>query len=117
MQRWQALGPEFAALGVQLVAISPDTPAEVALMQEREGLHHITLLSDEALAVAQLYNLMHENALTDYPKRKLRRALMIPTTLLIGADGRVKWLEQTDDYRIREDATHVLNAVKQALTA
>ncbi len=115
MQRWQALWPEFAALGVQLVAISPDTPAEVALMQEREGLQNIILLSDEELVVAQMYNLMHENALTDYPKRKLRRTLMIPTTLLIGADGRVKWLEQTDDYRIREDAAHVLAAVKQAL--
>ncbi|MCA9937979.1 MAG: redoxin domain-containing protein [Anaerolineales bacterium] len=116
MQRWIAFQPEFAALGLQIVTISPDTPAEVAMMRQRDGLQDIIVLSDEELRVAQTYNLMHENAMTDYPKRKLRRTLMIPTTLLIGADGRVKWFEQTDDYRIREDADHVLTAVRQALT-
>lgn len=108
--------PEFAALGVQLAAISPDTPAEVAMMQQRDGLQNIIMLSDEPLHVAHLYNLLHENAMTDYPRRKLRRALMIPTTLLIGDDGRVKWVEQSDDYRLRQDAAHVLTTVQQALT-
>ncbi len=117
MQRWQALAPRFAKLGVALVAISPDTPAEVARMAAAGDLPAIRLLSDESLAVAAAYNRVHEGALTDYPRRPLRRSLMVPTTLLLDAAGRVRWSEQSDDYRLRLDAERVLAAVTRALAA
>lgn len=97
-----------------MVAISPDTPAEAAKMVAKLGLG-ITILTDESLAVTDLYNLRHEKAIAGAPGRKMRRPLAIPTTFFVGADGCVKWIDQAEDYRVRSDADRVLTAVEAAL--
>ena len=73
----------------------------------------LTLLSDESLAVTRLYNLDYKAyALVRGP----RRPLAIPTTFLIGGDGLVKWIDRTQDHRVRSDEEVVLAAVREALS-
>ena len=96
-----------------MVVISPDTVAETAKMRRKCGLT-FTLLSDESLAVTQLYNLVHK---TYTPARGPIRPLAIPTTFLIGTDGIVKWIDMAEDWRVRSNVDRVLSAVEKTLTA
>ena len=82
-------------------------------MRSKHGLE-LTLLSDESLAVTRLYNLDYK-AFT--PIRGPRRLLAIPTTFLIGGDGLVKWIDQSEDQGERSDEDVVLAAVREALSA
>jgi hypothetical protein len=43
--------------------------------------------------------------------------LPIPTTVLIGADGIVKWVDQSENYRQRSGPDTVLSALKANLPA
>ncbi|RMF20283.1 MAG: hypothetical protein D6760_11900 [Deltaproteobacteria bacterium] len=99
-------------LGVRMVAISPDTVKEAHKMKRKRGLGMI-VLSDESLEVADLYNVRHDRAFV--PVRGPVRPLVIPTTILVGGDGTVRWIDQTDDYRVRSDAARVLEVVERAL--
>jgi peroxiredoxin len=95
---------DFAALGVSLVAVSSDRVDELQSLKQKYGWA-ITLLADPSLAVHRLYNVQHRNFT---PKRGPFREIAIPTTVLIGADGRVAWLEQASDFRVRPQADDVL---------
>ncbi len=99
-------------MGVAMVAISPDTPAELARMKRRRNLGMV-LLSDEKLVVADLYNVRHDRALA--PVRGPLRALVIPTTVLVDGAGIVRWTDQTSDYRVRSDAARVMDRIAGAL--
>ncbi len=103
---------QFEELGIRLVAISPDTVAETEKMKRKRRLDML-LLSDESLQVADLYNVRHDRAFV--PVRGPVRPLVIPTTILVDGEGIVRWIDQTDDYRVRSDATRVVTAVRRAL--
>jgi peroxiredoxin len=94
---------DFAALGVRLVAISSDRVDELQSLKKYDWA--ITLLADSSLAVHRLYNVQHRNFT---PKRGPFREIAIPTTVLIGTDGRVAWMEQASDFRVRPQADDVL---------
>ncbi len=96
-----------------MVAISTDTVAEAARMSSTFDLT-LTLLSDESLSVTRLYNLEHH---TDTPVRGPRRQVAIPTTLWIGGDGLVKWIDQSEEQGALSDEDVVLAAVREALAA
>ncbi len=83
-------------------------------MKRRHRLGMI-MLSDASLSVVDLYNLRHERGIATTPRRGIFRPLAIPTTILVDKDGIVRWIDQTDDYRIRSDAERVLAAVRDAL--
>jgi peroxiredoxin len=115
LRRWEALRLDFEALGVALVAISPDTVAEARAMRER-GSFGLTLLSDASLAVVDRYGVRHAKGLAaPSAGRGMLRPLAIPTTFLIDAEGVVRWIDQAEDYRVRSDAPRVLAAVHAAL--
>lgn len=97
-----------------MVAISADTHDATAAAVQKHG-YTMTMLSDESLAVVNQYNLRHDKAIATDMKRKIVRSLVVPTTLLVGADGLVKWIDQAVDYRVRSDADRVLEAVESAL--
>lgn len=113
MRRWEQLRPEFTALGVDFVAISPDTPAELARFMAKQQLQ-MRVLSDGDLKVTTRYNL-HYKTLAMGPGRKRVRPLAIPTTILVDAEGIVRWIDQADDFRVRSDASRVLGHVREAL--
>jgi peroxiredoxin len=114
LRRWEALQDEFEALGIRMVALSPDSVAEAAAMKRKRGLT-MTLLADEPLAVIDRYGVRHDKAFA--PNKGFLRPLAIPTTILIDEQGVVRWIDQTDDYRVRSDAPRVLAAVRAALAA
>lgn len=104
--------PRFEEFGVSMVAVSADTHAEAAKMQSKLKLG-ITVLSDENLEVIDLYGVRHANGIA--PSRGMLRPLAVPTTILVDGQGVVRWIDQSDDYRIRSDAPRVLAAVRAAL--
>jgi peroxiredoxin Q/BCP len=115
LRRWEALRPDFDALGVALVAISPDTVEEARAMRAKTGLG-LTLLSDASLAVTDRYGVRHPKGFTPPTTgRPMIRPLAIPTTFLVDAGGVVRWVDQAEDYRVRSDAARVLAAVRAAL--
>jgi peroxiredoxin len=102
---------DFAALGIALVAISSDRADE---LQPFGRKHHwaIKLVADPALAVHRLYNVQFRKfALTRGPFRDLA----IPTTILIGKDGRVLLIEQSPDFRVRPQADMLLDKARALL--
>jgi len=108
------MGPEFEALGVELVALSPDTVLESSRGKRRAKLD-MQVLADPDLKVVDLYGLRHEKALGAPRDGSLVRNLAIPTSVLIDAEGIVRWIDQADDYRMRSDASRVLAALHSHL--
>jgi peroxiredoxin len=108
------MSPEFEALGVELVALSPDTLRESSRGKHRANLT-MQVLADPELKVIDLYGLRHEKAFGAPRDGSVIRSLAIPTTLLIDAEGVVRWIDQADDYRVRSDAERVLAAVRRHL--
>jgi peroxiredoxin len=102
----------FAALGVRLAAISSDRVDELASFAPKRKWR-IALLADPELAVHRRY---HVQSRKFAPKRGPFRDLAIPTTLLIDRDGRVLWLEQTPDFRVRPQADVVLAKARALLS-
>lgn len=110
--------------GVSLVALSKDTVDEAAVHKSRDGLK-LLLLSDANLDVIRQYGVEHHKAigfatgsftlfglpLGFTPSFK---TMAIPTTLLIDENGVIRWIDQTDDYRLRSSEDRVLHAVQKA---
>jgi peroxiredoxin len=88
---------DFAALGVKLVALSSDRVDELAPFRRKY---------DWAIR-------LQSRKFT--PRRGPFRDLAIPTTILIDRDGRVLWIEQTPDFRVRPQADMVLARTKALL--
>ena len=41
--------------------------------------------------------------------------LPIPTTILVDAEGKVRWIDQTDDYMLRSEPDRVLAAIEASI--
>jgi peroxiredoxin len=105
---------DFEALGVQMLAISPDTVDETARL--RRKLPSLGLLADPELRVTDAFGVRHPGGLAATPgPRGIRRPLAIPTTFLIDAEGLVRWVDRAEDYRVRSDAPRVLGAIRPLL--
>lgn len=110
MRRWEELRPELDAYGVELVAISSDTPEASRKGRAKHGAQ-VTLLSDADLAVTTRYHLRNERNLSP---RGLG-ALPIPTTFLVDDQGTVCWIDQSEDYQVRSNPERVLAAIQAHL--
>ena len=102
---------EFEKLGVSLIAVSSDRVDELEPFA-RKHKWRIRLLADPDLAIHRLYNVQSRKFT---PKRGPFRDLAIPTTILLDEDGRVLWLEQTSNFRVRPQADMVLAKAKALL--
>jgi len=110
--------------GVSIVALSKDTEKEAATHKARDGLR-LTLLSDPKLEVIRQYGAEHHKAL-GFTTGKFTlfgiplaltpsfKTMAIPTSLLVDENGVIRWIDQTDDYRLRSSEDRVLQAVKTA---
>jgi len=110
LRRWEELRPELDARDVALVAISSDTVEQVRAGRTKHGAQ-ATMLADPDLEVTTLYNLINTNAVGP----KGIGTLPIPTTVLMDAEGTVRWIDQTDDYMLRSAPERVLAALTEAL--
>lgn len=93
------------------MTLCTDTPEQIRAGLAKHGLD-AAMLSDRDLAVTRLLGL--ENTA---PKVKPPGVpgLPIPTTLLVDADGVVRWIDQARDYQIRAKPERVRTALREAL--
>lgn len=114
--------PELAEHGVRLVALSKDDVASAARHKERDGLT-FTVLADPKLKVIRQFGVEHHKAI-EFSKGGFSiagiplalvpelKTMAIPTTLLVDEHGVVRWIDQTDDYRLRSANDRVMEAVR-----
>ena len=102
-KEFSALAPEFAARGVKVIGISPDSLEKHGKFREKHSLS-IPLAADPELTVIKAYDLWQ-------PKKLYGREFMglIRTSVLIGADGMlVRIIRAT---RVAGHAQKMLDAV------
>ena len=110
--------------GVKVVALSKDTVEEAAIHTQRDKLS-IPLLADPELEVIRQYGVEHHKALgfttgsftlfgLPFALVASYKSMAIPTSLLVDENGVIRWIDQTDDYRLRSSPERVLQAVKEA---
>ena len=111
MRRWEELRPELDARGIEIVAISAETPEEIRKGRDKHGCR-ATLLADPELAVTNRYNLRNLRNLTP----RGMASMPIPTTILVDAAGTVRWIDQASDYQVRSHPERVLEAIERHLS-
>jgi len=113
--------PILERYGVRVIALSKDSPSQMATHLRRDPLT-MTLLSDPKLEAIRKYGLLHRGGfefitvpLFGVPLGVPRgfRDMAIPTTLLVDKNGVIRWIDQAEDYRMRGDEARI----EQALAA
>lgn len=125
LQMFADLQPQLDQFGVNIIAISGDTVEQAHLHVKRDALP-ITLLSDPTLNIVRQYGVEHHKALGADSQKVYKlfglsvpggfvsyRSMAIPTTILIDEQGIVRWIDQSDDYRLRASKDKVLGAVNR----
>lgn|SRR5262245_44664820 len=111
LRLWNAHGGELRRLGLKLVAVSHDSAEELRRFKQKHAWD-VTLVADPELEIIRRYNLQNRNFT---PKGGPFRDMAIPATILIDADGRVLWMSQATDFRVRSHPAKVLSDVRAAL--
>jgi len=91
------------------VTVCADTPEEIRKGRGKHGAKAV-MLSDPDLEVTTRYNLRNDRNLAP-PRPGMIRPLPIPTTVLVDAEGIVRWIDQAGDYQIRSHPDRVLEAI------
>lgn len=119
------MAPMFDALGVQVIALSRDDVDQARRMHREDSLGDLTLLADPELEVIGKFGLVHHKKALATTSPIFRvfglpigiprgfEQMAIPTTLLIDAQGIVRWIDQADDYRVRSDVARVDAALRE----
>lgn len=93
---------EFEELGAEVWAISPDPVARLADYASKHGIR-FALLSDDDLAIIRDWGLVNES----HPE------VPHPTAVIVGPDGKVRYLRQDVDYRKRPSARELLDVLSR----
>jgi peroxiredoxin len=119
----QKIEPDLLGLGYQIIAVSPDPPAELKkTIQGRQLNYH--LLSDYQMNAARLLGLAYY--VDDAMRRDLERygvdlqnltgqpewMLPVPAVFLVSADGRIRWEYVNPDYKERVPPEVLLAAAR-----
>jgi peroxiredoxin len=97
--------PEVESAGAKLFGISRDSTYTHKVFKEREGFKH-TLLADMKGDVARLYGCWNENA-----------AIAERLTVVIGPDGRIRFLDRSPSIPTPRDQQKMLDAIKALAAA
>ena len=111
LRLWSEQREELRALGLKLVAVSHDSVEELERFKRGRGWD-ITLVADPTLEIIRRYNLQNHNFT---PKGGPFRDMAIPAAILIDKDGKVLWMSQATDFRVRSHPAKVLSDVRAAL--
>ena len=105
---------------VTLVGISPDTPQEAAWHRARDALS-CEMLCDPDRVVIRQFGLFHRRGLVHKTVYVFGipiglptgfRELVIPTSILVDEHGIVRWIDQSDDYRMRSGTDVLVDALE-----
>lgn len=95
--------PDFNARRIRVIAVSVDTPAESQHLRETQG-YTFAILSDAKDEVIRRWDLVH-------PHGGVNGAdIARPAEFLIDASRKVRWVNLTEDYRVRARPEQVLKA-------
>jgi peroxiredoxin len=94
---------KFAARGVALVAVSVDPEDVTRKLCEKQG-YMFTFLSDIKAEVIRRYDLLHAGG---FGGADIAR----PAEFLLDANGKVLWLNLTEDYKVRSKAEEILKVM------
>ncbi len=120
--RMEQIKDQMEEYGVTLYALSKDTVEEAAIHKNRDELE-LTLLADPELAVIRQFGVEHQKAfgfttgnfmiygvpLSIKPSFK---SMAIPTSILVDENGKICWIDQAEDYRLRSSEEIILNEIK-----
>ena len=93
------------AVGVRPVAISVDTP-EVSRKLCQSAGYTYTFLSDPQMQVIKGYDLVHKGGGPG------GRDIARPAEFLLDPSGTVRWMNLTDDFRVRARPEQLIDAAK-----
>ena len=96
---------EFQAAGVRPVAISVDSP-EVSRNLSRKAGYTFSILSDPDAQVTRRYDLLHPSAGPE------GHDIARPAELLVDSSRVVRWVNFTEDVRVRARADEMLAAAR-----
>jgi peroxiredoxin len=120
------LVPELAGRGIELVAISPQKPDGSLTAQETNELT-FTVLSDPGNQIAGKLGVLtapSDGARATQAKLGLDVAagnadgtatLPMPTTVLVDAEGTIRWIDVHPDYTTRSEPDEILSAIASTL--
>jgi peroxiredoxin len=91
---------------VRPLAISVDTPEESRTLAQKAGYTY-ALLSDPNAEVIRRYDLLHKR------QGMNGHDVARPAEFLVDRDGIVRWVNLTDDLRVRARLEQILAAAKQ----
>ncbi len=112
---------------MEIIALSKDTPENAAFHRDRDGLKRVQLLSDSELDVIRDYGVEHHKAI-EFSQGRFTiagiplalvpsvKTMAIPTTLLIDEHGIIRWIDQSDDYRLRSAEGRIVAEVERAFS-
>jgi len=95
--------PEFDARKIRVVAISVDTPAESQHLRETQA-YTFPILSDAKDDVIRRWDLVHPQGGVDGAD------VARPAEFLIDSSRKIRWVNLTEDYRVRARPQQVLRA-------
>jgi peroxiredoxin len=96
-----------------VLTVSTDHPEEIRTGRRAHGLQAI-MLSDRTLAVTDAFGLRNLGYHSGPPSDDIE-ALPIPTSLIVDANGKVLWLDISDNYQRRSGPEVVLAALQEHL--
>ncbi len=99
---------DFHQRGVEIAAISVDSPQESSKLAKGRG-YTFPLLSDPRAEVIRSYGLVHPGAGED------GRDIARPAEILIDSGRAVRWEYLTDDLRVRARPEVVLEAIDREI--
>lgn len=121
-----ALVPALTSRGIELVAISPQTPDGSLTVAEQNDLT-FSVASDPGNQIATALGILTEpitEAVTAMGALGLdlreanadgTRQLPMPTTVIVGADGVIRWIDVHPNYTSRSEVSEILSAIDELL--
>ena len=103
MRSFQQHLSDFQQRGIEVVAISVDSPAESKKLCQSRG-YTFPILSDPDAAMIRQYGVLHPKAGED------GKDIARPAEFLVDSDGTIRWVNLTDDFRVRARPQAVLEA-------
>ena len=92
-------------MGVKPVAISVDSPAESQDLRRKAGYTY-TFLSDPNAELIRRYDLLHKGAGVN------GHDIARPAEFLLDSSGTIRWINLTDDLRVRARPDQILEAAR-----
>jgi len=97
---------EFGKRGIRVAAVSVDSVEVNQALSKKQGFA-FTLLSDPKAEVIRRYDLLHAGAGPE------GHDIARPAEFLMDSTGTVRWINLTEDFRVRTSGEQILKVVDQ----